>query len=138
MFCQLISARGGARNDGQSDQVGIKGFRNFLDALIDEYDLSVELRRDKGGKSSERQRLVTQRLTENSPTMAVQRPFRGNQSQSQGSSITMEHAMPPPTAHRSARGQTALNPWRRYYSYPPLCQVMLPQTPQTVENKIER
>jgi len=54
MFCQLISARGSARNDGQSDKVGIKGFRNFLDALIDEYDFSIELGRDKGGTSGER------------------------------------------------------------------------------------
>src|SRR5260370_36651990 len=107
MFCQLISARGSARNDGQSDKVGSKGFRNFLDTLIDEHDLSVELRRDKGGKSSERQRLVTQRLTENAPTMAVERPFRGNESQPHRSFTMTQQAIPPPTpAKLSTRPRT--------------------------------
>src|SRR5579863_1783609 len=101
MSCQLIRAGSSACNYSQSDKVGIKGFWNFLDALIDDRDLSVHLRRDQGGKSSERQRLVTQRLTENSSTMAVKRPFRRNESQSQGSSITRQHAIPPP-ANRSA------------------------------------
>src|ERR1700689_4264495 len=107
MPCQVIRARGSACNYGQSDQVSIKGFRNFLDALIDERDLSVQVRRDKSGKSSKRQRLVTQRLTENPSTMTVKRPFRRNENQSQPSSITRQHAIPPPPADRSAPGQRA-------------------------------
>jgi hypothetical protein len=70
---QLVGARCGAGNDRDANDVGIDIVGNVGDALVNEGELWIEVRRRERRQRGERQRRVAQRPLENAAAMPVQR-----------------------------------------------------------------
>ena len=55
---QFVTAFGGAGDHGHADQIGLQLGRDFLNTLIDQFDLGLQLRRDQRRQGGERQGLI--------------------------------------------------------------------------------